>query len=55
MCVCVCVCVKPVVRQGGLMVRVSTFHAVGCGFEPLPGHTKENCCPAWHACVRVGV
>ena len=43
----------------GLVISVSASHAVGRGFAPRPGHTKDlhkngtNCLPAWHACVRV--
>ena len=46
-------------RPDGLVVSAS--YAVGCGFAPRPGHTKDhnkngtNCLPAMHACVRVGV
>ena len=48
-------------RWVGLVVSVSTSHAVGRGFALRPGHTKDhyknatNCFPAWHADVRVGV
>ena len=48
-------------RRVGLEVSVSTSHAVGHGFTPWPGHTKDdhkndtNCLPAWHTCIRVGV
>ena len=43
------------------VVRVFTSHAVGCGFAPQSGHTKDqhkngtNCLPAWHACIMVRV
>ena len=39
----------------------SASHAVGRGFAPQPGHTKDhhkngtNYLPAWHTGVRVGV
>ena len=48
-------------HQVGLVVNVSTSHAVGHGFAPQPGYTKDhhkngtNCLPALHACVRIGV
>ena len=48
-------------RRVGLLVSVSAPHAVGHGFAPRPGHTKDhhkngtNCLTAWYACVKVGV
>ena len=46
-------------RQDGLVASMSTCHAVGCGFVPRSGHTKDhhkkgtNCLPAWHASVML--
>ena len=48
-------------RRVTLVVSMSASHAVGRGFAPQPGHTKDhhkngmNCLPAWHVSVRVGV
>ena len=48
-------------RLVGLVVSVSASHAVGHGFAPRPGHTKDhhkngtNCLLAWNACNREGV
>ena len=48
-------------RRDSLVVIVSVFHAVGCGFMPGPGHTKEhykngtNCLHEWNTGFRVGV
>ena len=47
--------------RDGKVVRASTSLAVGCGFMPQPGHTKDHhkygthCLPHWHAGIRVGV
>ena len=46
---------KKELHRVGLAVSVSASYAVGCGFAPWPGHTKDhhkigtNCLPAWHA------
>ena len=45
----------------GRLVSMSVSHAIGRGFAPLPGHTKDshkngtNCLSAWHASYSVGV
>ena len=45
-------------QRVSLLVSMSTSHAVGCGFVPQPGHTKDhhkngpNCPPALYVCVR---
>ena len=50
-----------ILTASGLVISVSASHAVGRGFGPRPGHTKDhhrngtNCLPAWRACIRVGV
>ena len=42
----------------GLVVSMSTSHAVGRGFTSRPGHTKDrhkngtNCLPTWQAGFR---
>ena len=46
--------------SGWLIVSMSASHAVGGGFVPRPGHTKDhengtNCLTAWHPCVRVRI
>ena len=51
---------KPVRHISLCVVIMSASHAVGCGFVPHPGHTKDhhksgtNCLPAWHTGIRVG-
>ena len=46
-------CVKPC--QVGLEVSMSASHAIGHGFGPRLGHTKDhhkngtNCLSAWHS------
>ena len=46
--------------RNALMVSMSASHAVGHGFEPRSGHTKDhhnnctNCLPAWHAGISLG-
>ena len=50
-----------ILGEVGLVVSMSASHAVGRGFSPRSGYTKDhnkngtNCDPAWHACVKVGV
>ena len=47
---CVCILSKggvscPVIASGwhnGYKCRMSASHAVGCGFVPRPGHTKDH-------------
>ena len=47
--------------SGWYGVTMSASHAVGGGFTPQPGHTKDhhkhgtNCLPAQHADVSVGL
>ena len=43
------------------VISMSATYVVGCGFVPLPGHSKnhhkngKNYPPSWHAGIRVEV